>query len=84
MNVARVLRNYKLEFVSVLEVRWEKGGPERAEDYMFIYGKGNVDHQLGTGFSVHKRMISAVRRVEFVSDRMSYIILRGRWCNIVF
>jgi hypothetical protein len=26
--------------------------------------------------------MSAVRRVEFVSDRMSYNILRGRWCNI--
>jgi hypothetical protein len=32
---------------------------------------------------VHKRIISAVRRVEFVSDRMSYIILSGRWCNII-
>jgi hypothetical protein len=32
---------------------------------------------------VHKRIISAVRRVEFVSDRLSYIILRGRWCNII-
>jgi hypothetical protein len=32
---------------------------------------------------VHKRIISAVRRVEFVSDRMSYIILRGRWCKII-
>jgi uncharacterized Zn-finger protein len=32
---------------------------------------------------VHKRIISAVRRVEFVSDRMSYIILRGRWFNII-
>jgi hypothetical protein len=30
---------------------------------------------------VHKRIISAVSRVEFVSVRMSYIILRGRWCN---
>jgi hypothetical protein len=27
--------------------------------------------------------MSEVRRVEFVSDRMSYIILRGRWCNII-
>jgi hypothetical protein len=27
--------------------------------------------------------MSAVRRVEFVSDRMSYIILRGRWCYII-
>jgi hypothetical protein len=27
--------------------------------------------------------VSVVKRVEFVSDRMSYIILRGRWCNII-
>jgi hypothetical protein len=27
--------------------------------------------------------MSAVRRVELVSDRMSYIILRGFWCNII-
>jgi hypothetical protein len=26
--------------------------------------------------------VSAVKRVEFVSDRMSYMILRGRTCNI--
>jgi hypothetical protein len=26
---------------------------------------------------VHKQIISAVKSVEFVSDRMSYIILRG-------
>jgi hypothetical protein len=32
---------------------------------------------------VHKKTISAVKRVEFVSDRMSYIILRGRWCHII-
>jgi hypothetical protein len=39
--------------------------------------------ELGTGFFVHKRIISAVKKVELVSDRMSYIILRGRWCNII-
>jgi hypothetical protein len=27
--------------------------------------------------------MSASKRVECVSDRMSYIILRGRWCDIV-
>jgi len=26
---------------------------------------------------------SAVKRVEFVSDRVSYIVLRGRLCNII-
>jgi hypothetical protein len=34
-------------------------------------------------FFVHRRTVSAVKRVEFVSDRMSCIILRGRWCDII-
>jgi hypothetical protein len=38
---------------------------------------------LGTGFFVHKSIISAVKRVEFVNDRISYIILRGRWFHII-
>jgi exonuclease III len=77
-TVARELGTHKLDVVGVQEVRRDKGGTERAEDYT-----GNEDHQLGTVLFVHKRILSAVRRVEFVSDRMSYIILRGRWCNIV-
>jgi exonuclease III len=81
-TVARGLGKYNLDLVGV-EVRWDKGSTERAKDYAFFYGAGIEDHQLGTGFFVHKRIISAGRRVEFVSDRMSYIILRGRWCNII-
>ena len=27
--------------------------------------------------------MSAVKIVEFVSDRVLYIVMRGRWCNIV-
>jgi hypothetical protein len=32
---------------------------------------------------VHKRIISAVERVQFVIDRMPCIILRGSWCHII-
>ena len=59
------------------------GGAVRTGHYNFFYGKGNKNHQMGAGFFVHHRVVSAVRRVEFVSDRMSYIVLRGRWCNII-
>jgi hypothetical protein len=32
---------------------------------------------------LHQRRASAVKRVEFVNDRVSYIVLRGRWCKIM-
>jgi hypothetical protein len=41
--------------------------------------------QENTHFSIErgKRIISPVKGVEFVSDRMPYIILRGLWCHII-
>jgi hypothetical protein len=49
----------------------------------FLFEKGNESHELGTGSFVHKRIISAVKRVAFVSDRISYIMLRVCWSHIV-
>jgi len=33
-----------------VQVRWDKEGTVRAEDYNFFYGNGNENYQLGTGF----------------------------------
>jgi hypothetical protein len=46
-----------------------------------FYGKRNENHKLGIVFFVHKIIVSAVMRVEYVSDKMTYIILIGRWCH---
>ena len=32
---------------------------------------------------IHRRLVTAVKRIEFVSDRLSYILLKGRWLHII-
>jgi hypothetical protein len=40
----------KLDLLGVQEVRWDGCGTERAGECIFLYGKGNENHELGTGF----------------------------------
>jgi hypothetical protein len=71
----------KLDLVGVHEVRWDGGGTELTGEYTFFYRKENENHGLGTRFLCVRE--SAVKRVEFVSDRMLYIKLRRCWCCII-
>ena len=52
--------------------------------FFFCHGKVNENHQFGNrNFCVHHRLVSAVKGVYFVCDRMSCVFLRGRCCNII-
>jgi hypothetical protein len=82
-TVTRELARCKLNLVGVQEVRWDKRGILRAGDYNFLYGRKRKSSTGDRNFS-HHRIVSAVKRVEFVSGRMSYIFLRGRWCIVIY
>jgi exonuclease III len=58
-------------------------GHSKSRGYNFFYRKANENHQIGTGFFVRQRIAPAIKRVEFVNDRVSYTVMRGRWSNII-
>jgi hypothetical protein len=81
-TISSELAKYNLDLVAVQEVRWVEGGSQPADDYTFFYGNWNANHQLGTGLFIHQEITLAVKKVEFISERMSYVTLRSRWCDI--
>jgi hypothetical protein len=59
MTAVKEISKYKLELVEIQEVKWDRGGTEPAGEY----GKGNENRELSADFFVHKRIISAAKRV---------------------
>jgi hypothetical protein len=58
-----------------------KGAWEEATDYISYRKETKIIIANRIFFCTH-RIVPAVKRVEFVSDRVSYKVLIGRWCNI--
>jgi hypothetical protein len=65
MSVSRELAEYTLYLEGVQEVRCDYAITEREGDYIFFHGKGNENHQIGTGFSMRHRRLSEVKTVDF-------------------
>jgi hypothetical protein len=79
MIVSSKLSRYRLDLVKVRE----GSDTAPAGEHTFFYGNRNENYELGTRFFVHKKFKPAVKRLEFVSDRMSYILLRSHWFHII-
>jgi hypothetical protein len=67
--VPEEISKFKLDLVGVQKFRWDGGGTEPAGEYIFFCGKGNETYEIDSGFFfVNKRIMSAFKKVEFVSD----------------
>jgi hypothetical protein len=69
--------------VGVIEVRWDKGGIIRAGDIFFSMEKEMKVINWEQDCLYTTDYFKQLKRVEFLSDRLLYIALIGRWCNII-
>jgi hypothetical protein len=72
--VARELTEYELDVVGVQRVGWNKGDTLPVEGCTFFCGNGNKNHQLGSGYFLHKRVILADKKMKFISGKTSYTV----------
>ena len=82
--VARELAKYRLDLVAVQEVKLDGHGISPIGEFMLYYGKGNNNHQLGTGVFVHNRIKSAVKKWEdnIKMDLMEVGCDPGEWIDL--
>ena len=69
--------------MGVQEVGWEKEGTVTTGDYNFFLWKIKRKLSIWNRIFCTPQNTTAVKRVEFVCDRISYVVLRGFWCNII-
>ncbi|PSN38555.1 hypothetical protein C0J52_14819 [Blattella germanica] len=75
--LTRELDRTGLDIVALQEVRWPGEGSQESGKFTLYYG-GATKPEFGTGFLVRRSILSAIRDIKFVSDRISYIILKGK------
>jgi hypothetical protein len=80
---ASALARYKLDLVGCRKLRGTERAQYELETIIFTMEREMKIVSWEQVFFVHQRISSAVKRVGFVCDRMTYIVLRGRWCNII-
>ena len=82
-TTARELARYKLNLGVVQDVKLEKKGHCNSRGLYIFQQKRKRKLSIGNRIFLHHRIVSPVKIVEFVSHRVSYIVLRGCWFNVI-
>ena len=80
-TVSRELARYKFDLAGAQKVRLDKGGTVRAWGLHFLLCKRKWK-SIAKRFFLPQNSIT-IKRVEFVSYRISCVFLRVRWFNII-
>ena len=75
------VERYGVEVVALQETRWAGEGSLNAGSYTLHYG-GSEIHSLGIGFMINRKILSAVKDIKFINERLGLLVVQGRWYKI--
>lgn len=71
--MVNTLKDYNIDVAALQEIRWTGTGQIRMNDYVLYYKGLNDKHQFGTGFAVHKNLLSSVKEFNPIFERVCTI-----------
>ena len=75
------IEKFRMDLVSVQEIKWEGNGSLESGNYTLFYGKGNAKHQLGIGFFVDRRIRQQLK--VWTLSVTVFLILRKRVDGVI-
>jgi hypothetical protein len=70
----------KTDLAGIQEIRWGTDGIEPADNYISFYGDRNANHHL----LLYKGIISPIKKVQFLSERIPYGVTKHPLIMILF
>jgi len=70
-NIVNEVEKYKVKLTSLQEIRWANTGTMNINETTIFYGRCTDQHQLGTGFAVHKDLVTVVKEFKNINPRIS-------------
>jgi len=82
--VLNTVKSYKIQILTLQEVRWPNNGNITKEYMTLLYsGTNNGLRKNGVGIIVHESLLPLVKSFEPVNDRICYvIILKGKYYDV--
>lgn len=81
-SMVREIKRYKVKLVAFQEITWNDTRSINTNDTTILCGKYNNQRQFGTGFAIHKSLVSAIKEFIDINSRISVLIIRALWCDV--
>lgn len=82
-NLKREMEKNNMNLIGVAEARWDGCGELQSDDYVMYYSGGQIKGRNGVGVIMTKELAKCVENVDYASDRVIGVRLKGVPKNVL-